>query len=143
MNRKTNKQLKLAAALLLIGVSAMPLSAKELDYQASVVTISQPSNAWQHIKTENGLSISYATIEINGERFLSIRFENTTANQVDVTWTLNHNQQQVVITEDEMLEARVSLAPAETLMVDGTHLIPMNPSDEMSDFTVSIQPTKR
>lgn len=140
---KYNKTIRFMLTAFLLGISAMPASAQKPE---SAVLFSIPpstSEGWQHTQTIHGISISYSKIELNGKLFLTIRFENMTQNQLSFVWSLKRNQEQVVITNDEMTEARMSLAAAESMTFDGSYLIQLHPFDDPSSYTVNIQTTQR
>ena len=141
MKHTTTTRYLLAACLL--GVFAMPVNANALENTSSSNEIVQPSDEWQHAQTLHGISISFSKIELKGEYFLSVRFENTTENQVDFIWSLEQNHERLMITSDEMSEAIVSLAAGKTVAFDGSYLIPMGSSADFSQFIVNIQPTQR
>ncbi len=141
MKHTTTTRYLLSACLL--GVFALPVSANALENTSCSNEIVQPSDEWQPAQTLHGISISFSKIELKGEYFLSIRFENTTEDQVDFTWSLEQNHERLMITSDEMSEARVSLASGKSVAFDGSYLIPMGSGDNFSQFTVNIQPTQR
>lgn len=130
-------------AACLLGMFAMPVSANAMEDISSSNEIVQPSDEWQHAQILHGISISFSKIELKGEYFLAVRFENTTENQMDFIWSLEQNHERVMITSDEMSEAIVSLAAGKSAAFDGSYLIPMGSSTDFSQFTVNIQPTQR
>ena len=114
----------------------MPVSANALENTASNNEIVQPSDEWQHAQTLHGISISFSKIELKGESFLAVRFENTTENQVDFIWSLEQNHERLMITSDEMSEAIVSLAAGKTVAFDGSYLIPMSSTADFSQDSI-------
>ena len=98
---------------------------------------------WSLVQEINGISISFSVMDLGDERFLSVKFENTNTKAVDFIWSLTKNNSAVVITADEMIESIVRLEPYQSEIVEGTYLIELSEGDQLSDFVVSIQPTKR
>jgi hypothetical protein len=98
---------------------------------------------WTLIQQIDGISISLSIVDLGDERFLSVKFENTNSEASDFIWSMTKNNSAVVITEDEMMESIVRLESAQSAIVDGTYLIELSEGDQLSDFVVSIQPTKR
>ncbi|MFK7784355.1 MAG: hypothetical protein AB8B56_04515 [Crocinitomicaceae bacterium] len=98
---------------------------------------------WTTIQEIHGVSISYSAVIIGKERFLAVKFENTNSEGIDFIWSMTKNDASIVITEDEMIQSIVRLDASQSAIVDGSYLIALSEGDQFSDFTVSIQPTKR
>ena len=97
---------------------------------------------WTLVQQVDGISIYYSLETIGQERFLSVKFENTNSESADFIWSMTKNNQMLRITADEMGEDRVQLDSRATEVVDGSYLIELSNDDQLSDFIVSIKPTK-
>lgn len=141
MTPKINS-LRAIVAMSILGFSISPAGAYENLPQTEISPNDKISQDWTPIRVENGIAISYTSIFIDGEQYLSIQFENTTATDVDFIWSMTKNATQLRITEDEMAESRVQIPSHSGVIYDGAYLIPMTNTDQYSDFTITLQPTK-
>jgi hypothetical protein len=138
---KLNTLLLLPAAFVL-ALSSHSASAANHELSTVIIPKDKIGTDWTFIQAEYGVSISYSKITVGDEQFLSIQFANTTNVAIDFVWSMTKNNEPVVITADEMSEAKIQLAPNHSEILDGTYLISMNSSDEFSDFRITLQPTK-
>ena len=97
---------------------------------------------WMIMQQVNGITVSYSVEVLGQERFLSVKFENTNVEAVDFIWSMTKNNTSIQITADEMIESRIQLTSSASEIIDGTYLIELTDGDQLSDFIVSIQPTK-
>jgi len=64
---------------------------------------------WTSISRDNDISVSYSTIQCNGESYLAIKFENTSETPQGFIWSVAQNGERLQITEDEMQESFISI----------------------------------
>jgi hypothetical protein len=101
-----------------------------------------PTEKWTLVKETNGVQASLSITNIKGERFLSVKLENTTSENFNLILSLIKNNETVIITHDEMIEAHIQLGAEATHILDGTYLIYLAKEDQISDFNITINPTK-
>ncbi|MDG1333593.1 MAG: hypothetical protein P8P74_14750 [Crocinitomicaceae bacterium] len=127
---------------LVMGSSIHSSYAAELEPSQTITQEDQIGKDWTFVQLIDGISISYSTIAVGQERFLSVKFENTNSEATDFVWSMTKNNASIRITADEMIESRVQLTSFASEIVDGTYLIELNDEDQFSDFIVSIKATK-
>ena len=88
---------------------------------------------WVHIKTENGISISYAKFNQNGQDYIRIQLENTTNKFIEVIWSLHKGNDEIINETSNRLWENASL------IYDTTLLIPMSSGDVLTDFVLTIK----
>lgn len=88
---------------------------------------------WVHVKTENGIGISYAQVTVNGQNFVKIQLENTTNKFIEVIWTLHKGGEEIINETSNRLWENASI------IYDETDLIPMDNGDALTDFVLTIK----
>ncbi|MCR9172454.1 MAG: hypothetical protein NXI10_08190 [bacterium] len=137
----TNRLSALAIALLL-GCFINNALASEQDDINPTIEKETSKQEWTLVKEANETKVWLSISTIDNERFLSIKIENTTAENRNFLCSLNKNNESVIITIDEMREAYLELDPHSTHVIDGTYLIYIAEGDQIEDFTVTLNPTK-
>lgn len=136
------KSLFALSAAVVLGSSIQSVYAADVVPSQTITQNDENGNDWTLVQQVNGINISYSTVVLDQERFLSVKFENTNTEAVDFIWSMTKNNASILITADEMIESRVQLNSSASEIVDGTYLIAMTDEDQFADFTISIQPTK-
>ena len=88
---------------------------------------------WTEIETQQGITISYATINENGQDFLRIQLENTTNEFIEVIWSLQNGNNEIIN------ETSVRLWENASLIYDETELIPVQNNVLLTDFKLTIK----
>jgi hypothetical protein len=101
-----------------------------------------PTEKWTLVKETNGVQASLSITNIKGERFLSVKLENTTSENLNLILSLIKNNETVIITHDEMTEAYIQIGAEATHVLDGAFLIYLSDEDQISDFNITINATK-
>lgn len=141
MRTKTTTLLRLFIVVLISSLSSWQAKANEFT-PIDEISPCETVGKWTQMSQENNLSISYSTIQCNGETFLAIKFESTTETPQDFIWSLTQNGEQLRITEDEMNEVRLHLDSNQSSIYKGTYLVSINDERDYSNFKVSIQTSK-
>ncbi len=136
------KSLFVVSAAIFIGCSTSLAHTSVNEQPVRIIQNEQPQNDWTVVQEINGVEVSMSIVSVEQERFLSVQFLNTNAESTDFIWSLTKNSNAVIITADEMIESRIQLEANASQTVDGTYLIYLNDADQISDFAVSIKPTK-
>lgn len=136
------KSLFAVSAAVFIGCSMNLASAGTQQHPIQTIQNELAQNDWAVVQEINGIQVSLSIVSVDQERFLSIQFLNTNAESTDFIWSMTKNNTPVIITADEMIESRIQLEANASETVDGTYLIYLNDTDQISDFTISIKPTK-
>lgn len=102
----------------------------------------QPETQWTLVQEVDGLLFYLSVVEKNQERFFSIRVENSNNESSDFIWHLTRHNQPVVITADEMAQMRTHLDAHASQTIDGTDLIYLGETDQISDFEFHVQLVK-
>ncbi len=130
------------SAAMLVGCTLNFAHASAVAHPNHLIQNDEPKNAWILVQEVNGVQVSFSIVSVDQERFLSVQFVNTNAESTDFIWSMTKNTTPVIITTDEMIESRIQLAANATETVDGTYLIYLDDADQLSDFVISIQPSK-
>ncbi|XOV66654.1 MAG: hypothetical protein ACFHU9_13595 [Fluviicola sp.] len=131
-----------AATLLVVSCSVDSAHASNGEKFNAPVMKDVPAQKWTFINETHGIRASLSIADIKGERFLSIQLENTTSEDLKLILSLTKNNETVIITQDEMSEAYIQLNAESTHILDGTYLIYLSEEDQISDFNITINPTK-
>lgn len=138
MKRNITMQLRLFIIVLITSLSSLQVMANE-PIQTDQISPCETVGEWTQISEEKSISISYASISCDGETYLAIQFENTSAAPINFVWSLTQNSERLRITEDEMQEAMIHLDSNGNQVYKGTYLVSINSEEDFSDFKVSIQ----
>ena len=141
MKKNSATQLRLLIIVLITSLSSFQAKAHEI-IPIEQVSPCETVGEWTEISEGNDISISYSTIQCNGETFLAIKFENTSKTSQDFIWSLTQNGESLRITEDEMQETMLHLDPNGSHIYKGTYLVSINDERDYSNFKVSIQTSK-
>lgn len=141
MKKKSATQLRLFIIVLITSLSSLQAKANEF-VPTDQISPCETVGEWTEISKENDISISYSTIQCNGETFLAIKFENTSKTSQDFIWSLTQNGESLRITEDEMNETKLHLDSNVNSIYKGTYLVYINDERDYSNFKVSIQTSK-
>ena len=57
---------------------------------------SENTDSWIAIENQNGIKVTCTPFELNGVSYLKVKFENTTNQTIDFSWTLNEGGETVV-----------------------------------------------
>lgn len=131
-----------AITLLSMNFSMLAANASNSEKINTSIVEDIPTEKWTLVKETNGVQASLSITNIKGERFLSVKLENTTSENFNLIFSLIKNNETVIITHDEMIEAHIQLGPEATHILDGTYLIYLDEEDQISDFNITINPTK-
>lgn len=127
---------------IVMGISVQSAYAADSSPSQETTQKDQIGKEWTFVQEVNGITVSYSIEILGQERFLSVKFVNTNSEAIDFIWSMTKNNASIQITADEMIESRVQLNSFDSEIVDGTYLIELTGEDQLSDFIVSIQPTK-
>lgn len=131
-----------AITLLSMNFSMLAANASNSEKINTSIVEDIPTEKWTLVKETNGVQASLSITNIKGERFLSVKLENTTSENFNLIFSLIKNNETVIITHDEMIEAHIQLGAEATHILDGTYLIYLDEEDQISDFNITINPTK-
>jgi hypothetical protein len=131
-----------AATLLVMSCSLNSAHASNSGKHHASVLKDVPAQKWTLVQEAHGIQASLSITDIKGERFLSIQLENTTSEDLKLIVSLAKNNETVIITQDEMSEAYIQLNAESTHILDGTYLIYLSEEDQISDFNITMNPTK-
>lgn len=131
-----------AITLLSMNFSMLAANASNSEKINTSIVEDIPTEKWTLVKETNGVQASLSITNIKGERFLSVKLENTTSEDFNLIFSLIKNNETVIITHDEMVEAHIQLGAEATHILDGTYLIYLDEEDQISDFNITINPTK-
>ena len=139
MNIKLNS-LRAAFVALVMGCSVNSVSAAEVVHPQTLNFLlkDQIGQNWTFIENINGINVSYSVIELDDKRFLSIQFENSNTQALDFIWSMTKNDSPVMITSDEMNEARIHLDAHASEQFDGSYIIELGADDAFSAYATSI-----
>jgi len=129
--------------ILVMGCSTMAATASIGNQTNTTTQDDVPGQKWTLVQEINGVQVSLSIATIDNERFLSIQFENTTSQTVDLICSVSKDDAAIQITPDEMTEARIQLNPNANQVIDGTYMIYLSEEDQISDFTISLKENKR
>lgn len=141
MKKNSATQLRLFMIVLITSLSSWQTKANEftpIDRVSPCETVGE----WQQISQENDISVSYSTIECNGESYLAIKFENTSETPQDFIWSVAQNGERLRITEDEMQEAIIHLDSKGNSIYKGTYFVSISDESDYANLKVSIQTSK-
>lgn len=136
------KSLFALSAAMLMGCTLNFAHASAVAHPNHLIQNDEPQNTWTLVQESYGVQVSFSIVSVEQERFLSVQFVNTNAESTDFIWSMTKNTTPVIITADEMIESRIQLAANATETVDGTYLVYLDDADQLSDFVISIQPSK-
>lgn len=88
---------------------------------------------WEEIKQENGVKVYYTLVEENGNKFLKVKFENTTNTVINFNWTLKNNTEVIVTEKTNKIEAGQSIE-----IYDATMLVPFQNGDSFQNYSILI-----
>jgi hypothetical protein len=117
-------------------LTAIFLGSLSTNVTASTIDCSESSTItleeWVKMKTENGINISVATSQLNGKSYLKIKFENTTQQDLDYSWTLTKNNQVLVKDMSQKVASGLSIE-----IFDATMLFEAN-ATTLKDFNITL-----
>lgn len=90
---KLNYKLKVCLTVLafaFIGSTAMAYN----NFETEIT--SEKSDSWVAIQNQHGIKVICTPFELNGVSYLKVKFENTTNQTIDFSWTLNEGGETVV-----------------------------------------------
>ena len=88
---------------------------------------------WEEIKQENGVKVYYTLVEENSNKFLKVKFENTTNTVINFNWTLKNNTEVIVTEKTNKIEAGQSIE-----IYDATMLVPFQNGDSFQNYSILI-----
>lgn len=97
------------------------------------ITIDENLNEWVLVKEENGIKVYFMKVEEEGMCQIKIKFENTSTQELNVTWSISKGE--TVIINNQQI--KVSANDSE-VFIDYASPILFNPKDYFNDFIISI-----
>ena len=94
---------------------------------------SENSESWVAAHNQNGIKIICTPFELNGVSYLKVKFENTTNQAIDFSWTLNEGGETVVN------ERAYSIKANSFVETDNNTLIFFNTGDSQALFSFNIK----
>ena len=83
---KSNYKLKLFTAIIVLGISL----GNAVAYTPTLIpttVYAENSDSWVLVQNEKGINIYFSEFQLDGNSYLKIKFENTTNNIVDFSWS--------------------------------------------------------
>ena len=117
----------MALAFTFIGSTAMATN----NFKTEIT--SENSDSWVAVQNQNGIKIICTPFEQNGVSYLKVKFENTTNQTIDFSWTLNEGGETVVN------ETTYSVKANSSVETDNNTLIFFNPGDSQALFSFNIK----
>lgn len=122
---------------MLLGVSIFSIvffQGKTIANNAMIKSISiNLSEAWEEVKQEDDVKIYYTLVVENGNKFLKVKFENTTNSVINFNWTLKNNTEVIITEKTNKIEAGQSIE-----IYDATMLIPFQNGDSFQNYSILI-----
>lgn len=127
---KTNYKLKIVLIAFVLGVFANVTVANK-PIQIEINT--NNSDSWVAVHNQKGIKVTCIPFELNGVSYLKVKFENTTNQTIDFSWTLNEGNEMVVN------EKTYSVKANSFIETDNTLLISQNNNSTQADYLFNIQ----
>ena len=128
-----NKKCVLLAMAILLGGYMNPSNAfSNSPNQSTIVALAE----WEKVKTENGIDIYVSTVEVDGESYLKVKFENATAEAINFSWTLTKNDETLV---DNMVQ---KIAVGNAIEIFDVTMLFKAKNNELNDFTITTKLNK-
>ena len=123
--------LKLVAALFVAGVMVGNANAYHPTSTATI-TIAENADNWVEVQTQNGIKIYFSETELNGKSYLKIKFENTTAQEIEFSCAVIKDAESILNASTNKIEALSSIS-------DESLLVPFGPGETHADFSFNIK----
>lgn len=91
------------------------------------------SETWEKVKQVDGITVYYTLEEENGNKFLKVKFENTTNSVINFNWTLKNNTEVIITEKTNKIEAGQSIE-----IYDATMLVPFQNGDSFQNYSIVI-----
>lgn len=94
---------------------------------------SENSDSWIAIHNQNGIKVICTPFELNGVSYLKVKFENTTNQTINFSWTLNEGNETVVN------ETTYSIKANSSVETDNNTLIHFNNGASQALFSFNLK----
>ena len=121
--------LKLFMALLVSGVSFTSVNA--INPTPSSTTVIN-SDDWKEVQSQNGIKVYFSETEENGKSFLKIKFENTTNQEIEFSWSVVKDSKSITSETVNKIEASSSIN-------DSNITVPFGVGETYADFSINIK----
>lgn len=129
---KLNYKLKLIASTVVLFVGVSYANASQTT-TLSITNIAQKSDSWIAIENQDGIKVSCTPFELNGVSYLKVKFENTTNQLIDFSWSLKEGGETVVN------ETTYSIKANSSIETDNNTLILFNNGDSQALFSFNLK----
>ena len=130
---KSNYKLKLFTAIIVLGISL----GNAVAYTPTLIpttVYAENSDRWVLVQNEKGINIYFSEFQLDGNSYLKIKFENTTNNIVDFSWSLFKNSKPINNVLTNKVDASNSIE-----FFDATMPISLSNGETLKNFTINIQ----
>ncbi|HEY9083158.1 MAG TPA: hypothetical protein VIN73_07475 [Vicingaceae bacterium] len=97
------------------------------------ITIDENLNQWILVKEDAGIKVYFMKVEEEGMCQIKIKFENTSAQELNITWSVSKDETIIVNNQQITVSANGS-----EVFIDYASPILFSPKDDFNDFIISI-----
>lgn len=130
---KSNYKLKLFTAIVVLGVSL----GNAVAFKPTLIQTTTPaenSDNWVQVQNKDGIIIYFSEYKLDGNSYLKIKFENTTNNILDFSWSLYNNSRPITSFKNYKVNAASSIE-----FFDATMPISFSNGEILKNFSINIQ----
>ena len=129
---KLNYKLKLIAVAVVFGVGVGFANARPTT-NSLTTSVTQNSDSWVMVKNENGINVYFSKYDFNNKSYLEVKFENTTNQEINFTWSLTKNSTLISNETNTSVEALGTIGRPDTSV-----LIPINNGETFNSFSLTV-----